>query len=266
MQAQTLIDIHLIRHWAVEAGKIALSRPADQSVDLKSDLTPVTEMDRRLEAFLLEQIDRHYPGHGVLAEEGSSRAGSEFTWIIDPLDGTRAYASGLPIWGISIGVFHRDEPYAGVFYMPVTGDIFWGSREEAFHNDHRLVPRPSVPFHSPLAFFLVPSNAHRHFEISFPRIRSLGSAAAHLAYVAHGAATAAVTRRIRIWDMAAVLPYLGLSQTRLVYLDGTPFQPADLIHGEIARQPLIAAHASILDQVRACVRLKEADAGSGASL
>jgi myo-inositol-1(or 4)-monophosphatase len=256
MYTESFVDIDRVRQWVTDAGRIAISRSADRSVVLKSDLTPVTEIDRQVEAFLLDQIDRQYPGHGVLAEEGSSRPGSDFTWIIDPIDGTRAFASGLPIWGIAMGVFHLGEPYAGVFYMPVTGDLFWGSREQAFHNDRPLIPQEKVDLRSPLAFIAVPSSFHRYFDTSFHRLRSLGSATAHLAYVAHGLATATVTRRVRIWDLAAVLPYLGVSRTQLVNLNGDAFHAEDLLHGEIASQPLIAAHESIIDEILKCIKIK----------
>jgi myo-inositol-1(or 4)-monophosphatase len=259
MPTQTYIDLDLIRRWVIDAGRIALLQTADRSVDLKSDHTPVTKIDRQVEAFLLDQIDRHYPGHGVLAEEGSSRTGSDFTWIIDPIDGTRSFASGLPIWGISVGVFYLGEPYAGVFYMPVTGDLFWGTREQAFHNDQPLVPQETVDLDSPLAYITVPSSFHRYFDISFRRVRSLGSATAHLAYVAFGSATATLTRHIRIWDLASVLPYLGIARTRLVYLNGETFQPQDLLHGEMAAQPLVAAHESILDEILSTIKMKAGD-------
>jgi fructose-1,6-bisphosphatase/inositol monophosphatase family enzyme len=259
MSTQAVIDFHLIRQWVIDAGKIALSQTADRNVDLKPDLTPVTAIDRQVEAYLLAQIDRHYPGHAVLAEEGSFRSGSDFTWIIDPIDGTRAFASGLPIWGISVGIFHVGEPYAGVFYMPGTGDLFWGTREEAFHNERPLVPQATVDLHSPLAFITVPSSFHRYFDTSFPRIRSFGSATAHLAYVAHGLATATVTRRIRIWDLAAVLPYLDISRTRLVYLNGDTFIAGDLLHGEAAPHPLVAAHDSIIDEILTFIKTKPGD-------
>jgi len=262
MPAQPLIDLERIRTWVTEAGKIALSGSADRSVELKQDHTPVTEIDRQVEAYLLGQITRQYPGHGVLAEEGSSRPGSDFTWIIDPIDGTRAFASGLPIWGIAVGVLHLGEPYAGMFYMPVTGDLFWGTREQAFHNGRPLIPQETVDLNSPLAYLLVPSSFHRYFETSFKRIRSLGSATAQLAYVVHGMATATVTRRIRIWDLAAILPYLGIARTRMVYLNGDPFQARDLLDGEAATQPLVAAHESILEQVLASIKIKGEDRGN----
>ena len=252
----TAIDMNLIREWVTEAGGIALSQTADRSVEIKSDHTPVTEIDRQVEAFLLEKIDRHYPSHGVLAEEGGSRPGSDFMWIIDPIDGTRAFASGLPIWGISMGVFHLGEPYAGVFYMPVTGDLFWGTREQAFHNELPLVPQETVDLNSSLAYITVPSSFHRYFNTSFRRLRSFGSATAHLAYVAYGLATGTVTRRIRIWDLAPVLPYLGMARIKLVYFNGEPFHAMDLLQGRAAAQPLVAAHESIIDEVLGHITIK----------
>ncbi|MGH7273785.1 MAG: inositol monophosphatase family protein [Nitrospiria bacterium] len=261
-----VVDVKLIRDWLKEAGQIALSQWADRIVDIKADLTPVTQIDRQVEDFLLEQIERTYPGHGILAEEGSIRSGKDFTWIIDPIDGTRAFASGLPVWGISVGVFHQGEPYAGAFYMPATGEMYWGSQEEAYCNERKLVPWVRVDLNSSLAFIAVPSNAHLHFDISFPRLRSLGSVTAHLAYVAHGKATAALTRQIRLWDIAAVLPTLRISQTQLVYLSGETLNPKDLLNGELTPEPLIAAHFSIIDQVRACIELKSAGSSSSVSI
>jgi fructose-1,6-bisphosphatase/inositol monophosphatase family enzyme len=259
MTTQPLIDINLLRKWLTEAGGIALNQPTERAVDIKPDLTPVTQIDRQIEAFLLEQITRHYPTHSVLAEEGSSRSGSDFTWIIDPIDGTRAFASGLPIWGISVGVFLQGDPYAGVFYMPATQEMCWGTRRQAFLNERELIPQDTVDMDSPLSFFAVPSNAHKHFQINSPRLRSLGSTTAHLMYVAHGIATAAITRRIKLWDIASVLPSLKISRTALVYLNGQTFNPRDLLNGESTSEPLVAAHFSIIEKVRACIQLKSMD-------
>lgn len=256
MATQPLIDINLIHEWLREAGQIALTQSAECVVDIKSDLTPVTQIDRQIEAFLLEKINRHYPGHGVLAEEGSSHPGNDFTWVIDAIDGTRAFASGLPVWGISVGVFHQGEPYTGAFYMPATREMYWGTNSQAFYNECELIPKHTVDMDSPLSFIAVPSNSHEHYQINFPRLRSLGSTTAHLAYVAYGVATAAITRHIRLWDIAAVLPAFRVSQTALVYLNGKTIDPKDLLDGGCASEPLIAAHFSIIDKVRACIQLK----------
>jgi len=259
MSTPTLIDVELMQEWSREAGRIALSQLADLEIQIKSDRTLVTEIDRRIEAFLVERISHRYPGHGILAEEGSSRTGNDFTWIVDPIDGTRAFASGLPVWGISLGVLHAGTPYAGVFYMPATGEMIWGTETEAFYNNRRLLPPPRVDLDSPVAFISVPSNAHRDYDISFPRLRSLGSTTAHLAYVAHGSAVGALTRRIQLWDIAAVLPVLKITETALVYLDGEILNPADLLNGELSRQPLVAAHTSIINEVRAFIQRKPND-------
>jgi fructose-1,6-bisphosphatase/inositol monophosphatase family enzyme len=134
--------------------------------------------------------------------------------------------------------------------------MYWGTNTQAFCNDRELLPQDTKDMDSPLAFIAVPSNAHQHYQIDFPRLRSLGSTAAHLAYVAHGLATAAITRRIKLWDIAAVLPALKISRTELVYLNGKTFNPKDLLNGEHTSEPLIAAHTSIIDKVRACIQLK----------
>lgn len=256
MTIHSLIDINLLREWLNEAGRIALEQSANRAIEIKSDFTPVTQIDKQIESFFLEKITKHYPNHGVLAEEGSFRPGSDFTWIIDPIDGTRAFASRLPVWGISVGVFHQEKSYTGVFYMPATREMYWGTNTQAFCNDRELLPQDTIDIDSPLAFMAVPSNAHQHYQIDFPRLRSLGSTTAHLAYVAHGLATAAITRRIKLWDIAAVLPALKISRTKLVYLNGKTFDPKDLLNGERTLEPLIAAHSSIIDRVRACIQLK----------
>lgn len=116
MTTQPLIDINSIREWLTEAGRIALTQFNVRVVDIKSDSIPVTQIDKQIEATNYKTLPK---SRSVLAEEGSSRPGNDFTWIIDPIDGTRAFASGLPGWGISVRVFH-----AGVFYIPATKEMY----------------------------------------------------------------------------------------------------------------------------------------------
>lgn len=251
------IDLYLVREWVTEAGRLALSRRQVLNVQTKSDNTLVTDIDRQIEDFLVEKIIQSYPDHQILSEEGAERRGSdEFLWVIDPLDGTRAYASGLPVWGISIGMFHRGEPWAGVFFMPVTGEMYWGTEKAAYYGNRPIVPRRAVDIHDPLAFIAVPSNAHTLYEISFHRIRSLGSTAAHLAYVACGVATAALTRNIHIWDIAAILPLLEATDVDLVYLSGKPFQLQALFDGSPSPEPILAAPLSVIEDLRKLIHVK----------
>ncbi|MBI2331092.1 MAG: inositol monophosphatase, partial [Chloroflexi bacterium] len=101
-----------------------------------------------------------------------------------------------------------------------------------------------------------PSNAHTHYEISFRRLRSLGSTSAHLAYVARGVAMAAVTRPLYIWDIAATLPLFRAAEVGLVYLSGKHFNPQELLDGSRSKEPLLAAPLEIIELVRKMIKPK----------
>jgi fructose-1,6-bisphosphatase/inositol monophosphatase family enzyme len=174
MKSVPAIDLCLIREWLRKAGDIALSHRHRVEVDIKDDGTPLTAADREIEAFLLDNISRCYPDQRIVTEESRTATGNqEFVWVIDPLDSTRAFASGLPICGTSIGVLRRGEPYLGAFSMPALGEMYWANSIGAFCNDSPMLQRSSVNIENPLAFMAVPSNAHQIYEIGFPRIRSL---------------------------------------------------------------------------------------------
>ena len=251
------VDLVLVENWLKEAGKIALSQRKVIETSSKPDNTLVTEADMQIENFLVENIIRSYPGHQVLAEEGGVHGSdSEFLWALDPIDGTRAFASGLPMWGISIGVLYRGIPHAGWINIPTTREIYRGFVDRAFYNNQPLQPNGNIDIQNPLAFMAVPSNAHLLYDISFPRLRSLGSTTVHLAYVARGIATAALTRRVRIWDLAAVLPILSAVGIGLTYLSGKSFQVHNLLDGRLSPEPIVAAPINILEDIRGLIRIK----------
>jgi myo-inositol-1(or 4)-monophosphatase len=251
------INLRLVRNWIKEAGKFALSQRNLLNTDLKTDGTLVTNVDRHIEALLVHHISETYPDHQILSEEGNSKKNNgEFFWAIDPIDGTRVYISGLPVWGISVGVLKQGTPHAGVFFMPATGEMYWGTNNKGFFNNKPILQRDNIDLHSRLAFIAVPSNAHDEYKISFHRLRSLGSTVAHLAYVARGVAMAALTRRIYIWDIASVLPLLKATGISLIYLSGKAFDPHELLDGRMSPEPLVAAPASVIEEVRTLIQKK----------
>ena len=251
--------LQFIRPLLLEAGDLALAARHDLGqVQIKADETPVTQVDRAIEALLVGHIHREFPHHRIRAEEGGRGSGdAEFTWVIDPLDGTRAYISGLPIWGISAGLLRDQEPLAGAFFLPAVHELYWGDGQHAFLNDRRLSP-PTLGLNSPHAFLAVPSNCHLEYEISFGRVRSLGSTAAHLVYVARGAAIGALTRRVRLWDLAGVLPILAALDIDLRYLSGAPWRVHDLMEGQRASEPLVVAPAPWIDPLLALIHRRAA--------
>jgi myo-inositol-1(or 4)-monophosphatase len=217
----------------------------------------VSRVDREVQALLVARLRQRYPEDRVLAEEGSAgSAAAEFCWALDPLDGTRAYLSGLPIWGISLGLLRQGEPVLGVFAMPAVGETYHGDATGAFCNGEPLSRPGGAAIDDPLAFFAAPSNAHLRYQIDLPRVRSLGSVAAHLVYVARGAAIATLTRRIWLWDLAGVLPILHHTGIALRYLSGAPFDIRPLLSGEPASEPLLAAPPALIAELRSRIAVR----------
>ncbi len=88
---------------------------------------PVTNADRAIERVLRTAIDARYPDHGIVAEEEGERAGAgEYTWFIDPIDETRAFMTGSPLWGTLIGLTRGAQPLFGLLVQPVLEEVFFG--------------------------------------------------------------------------------------------------------------------------------------------
>lgn len=122
--------IALLTELADIAGEQTLAhfrkRPAVEN-KLDEGFDPVTEADRNAERALRARINHQFPDHGIIGEEfGSERPDAEFTWVLDPVDGTRAFIAGLPLWGTLIALYHEGRPHAGAMNQPFTGELFLG--------------------------------------------------------------------------------------------------------------------------------------------
>ena len=93
---------------------------------------PVTHADRAVEAKLREAIKANYPEHGICGEEYGLEAGNGLTWVIDPIDGTRAFMSGMLHWGCLLGLFNGEEVVVGVMYQPYVDELFSGDCSQAW--------------------------------------------------------------------------------------------------------------------------------------
>jgi histidinol phosphatase-like enzyme (inositol monophosphatase family) len=106
------------------------------SIDHKggSAFDPVTEADRAAEGAMRAILAEAYPQHGILGEElGSLRADADYCWVLDPIDGTRAFILGQPLWGILIGLLHHGRPLLGLMHQPFTGERFFSRAGAAFY-------------------------------------------------------------------------------------------------------------------------------------
>jgi len=134
------------RELLTEAGEIALSYfRRELTVDNKLEdgrFDPVTRADREVEAFLRKSLHKRFPECAVIGEEGGVTPGtSELSWVIDPIDGTKAFISGLPTWGMLLGLKQGRQLLAGMMYQPFTGEYYVGSEAGAFlyHAEQRHI-------------------------------------------------------------------------------------------------------------------------------
>ena len=99
----------------------------------KGAFDPVTEADRAAELVIRREIKAHFPSHGILGEEfGSDATDAEFVWVVDPIDGTRAFICGLPVWGTLIGLKRNNTPVLGLMHQPYTREMFFGDGAKAW--------------------------------------------------------------------------------------------------------------------------------------
>src|SRR5204863_489392 len=105
------------------------------SVENKSrgdSFDPVTAADRSAEAAMRALIRNQFPGHGIVGEEyGDERTDAEYVWVLDPIDGTKSFISGMPAWGTLIGLKRADEPVYGMMHQPFTRERFTGDGRAA---------------------------------------------------------------------------------------------------------------------------------------
>lgn len=141
----TLLDMHersrfepFIHQLADAAQKVTM-RFFDTGVSVEEkpcdspNFDPVTEADRGAEAAIRALIDRCFPAHGIRGEEFGVKSGEdEFNWVLDPIDGTRAYISALPVWGTLIALSRAGRPVLGLMDQPITAERFWGFGDQAF--------------------------------------------------------------------------------------------------------------------------------------
>ncbi|GAB5469462.1 MAG: histidinol-phosphatase [Rhodospirillales bacterium] len=110
-----------------QAMQTVLAQQANAQTEIKPDGSPVTTVDRAVEQVLRASIARHYPDHGILGEEfGPHNLEADWVWVLDPIDGTRHFVSGLPTFGVLIALCHRQSPLLGVICQPQIGDVYLG--------------------------------------------------------------------------------------------------------------------------------------------
>ncbi|MEL6219188.1 MAG: inositol monophosphatase family protein [Pseudomonadota bacterium] len=137
-------DLRLAEQLAVRAREVLVSEH-QAGFSLKADGSPVTTLDRAVEAALRAEIKKASPEHGIIGEEyGPENADRDWVWILDPIDGTRQYAAGLPNFGTLIALCHKQVPVIGVIAHPWNGMVCIGVAGQGTKIDGRRVQTASL--------------------------------------------------------------------------------------------------------------------------
>jgi histidinol-phosphatase len=216
------VDLQLHLDLALEmadlADAITMQRfgALDLLVDTKPDLTPVTEADESVERALRARLAEHSRAHAVLGEEFGHDGvdGCEYRWIIDPIDGTKSYVRGLPVWATLLALEHDGELVLGVASAPALGARWWAARGLGAFRDgrHIQVSRVDDLEGAHLSFAWDTNEAFERDGLAERlirlgrrcwRVRAFGDFWHHV-LVAEGAIDISVDPSAALWDLAAV--------------------------------------------------------------
>jgi histidinol-phosphatase len=230
----------------------ALSLPRfgarDLVVETKPDLTPVTEADRAVEHEVRRLVAERRPGEGVFGEElGGDDAAAGARWIVDPIDGTRNFSRGVPVWATLIALERAGRIEAAVVSAPALGRRWWAARGEGAFGPggERLRVSAVERLEDASVTVALEQPVPEAFRAAW-HLRGFGDFWAHM-LVAEGAVDVAVDAvGVRIWDLAAPLLVVEEAGGRFTDLDGSPRADG---RSAVAKNGLL--HDAVLAAVRA---------------
>jgi histidinol phosphatase-like enzyme (inositol monophosphatase family) len=244
-----------------DAGRLTLRyfQQDNFTVERKSDASPVTVADRSAEELLRQRISTAFPRDGILGEEfGRAEGTSGFTWILDPIDGTKSFISGVPLYGTLVAVEHEGRAIAGLAFMPALGEGAFAARGRgAWYFRDGEQPRPARVSKKPrlaeglLLTSQVDTFAQRKAAGAFEALqqsayvtRTWGDCYGYF-LVATGRAEVMIDPILNVWDAAAVQPIVEEAGGTF-----TDWQGVSSIHAREA----IATNGLVLDEVLAITR------------
>jgi histidinol-phosphatase len=201
-----------------KAGQVALRYFDTQlNVEFKADTSPVTIADRQTEQTLRDALQAAFPGDAFFGEEYGEQPGTTgYRWILDPIDGTRSFVRGIPIWAVLVGLEYQGEMIAGVVEAAPLGHTYHALRGQgAFRNDRRIrvsneadLSRALV-FYSGLNWFVKAGRERAFLELvrRTDRQRGYGDWYGFL-LVAQGSGEVMVEHGVHAWDVAAIQPII----------------------------------------------------------
>ena len=228
-------DLELALKMADVADQLSMSRyrALDLSVETKPDFTPVTEADRAVETAIRDLLASNRSGDGVIGEEfPNTNESASRTWIIDPIDATKNYVRGVPVWGTLIALAVNGEPVVGVVSAPAMARRWWASPEDgAFTRDvngsiRKISPSKvqslsdaSFSYSDPIGWDLLGKDSLAKITNAVWRTRGYGDFWSHL-LVAEGAVDLAIEPELQNYDMAAFIAIANAAGCKVTGVQG----------------------------------------------
>jgi len=240
--------------FAREAGEVTLRWfGAGVQADSKADGTPVTIADRESEKLLRQRIEERFPGHGILGEEyGETGEGADVRWILDPIDGTRSFIHGVPLYGVLIGIELEGEPVVGVAHFPALRETVVAARGfGARYNGNPCAVSATEDLGDALLLTTDATAAAtgrlrdgwRALRGRVALSRTWGDAYGHM-LVATGRADVMVDPELSAWDAAPLLTIVTEAGGRFTSTEGR-----ETIHGGSGVSSNGVLHADVLDRL-----------------
>lgn len=207
----------------------------DLIVEAKADDSPVTLADRGAEELMRRLINQAYPSHGIIGEElGSENAGAEFVWVLDPIDGTKSFITGVPLFGTLIALLHDGQPVLGSIHQPILKQLLIGDGRVTTLNGVVAHCRGTTHIEEATLLTSDPLNPAKYqngarYDSLAGRaklVRTWGDAYGYL-LVASGWADVIMDPIMNPWDIAALIPVIrGAGGTITDWQGGQPY-PAE---------------------------------------
>jgi histidinol-phosphatase len=199
------------------------------AVEFKGDSSPVTVADRETEQALRSALQEAFPGDGFLGEEyGDTPGSSGYRWILDPIDGTRSFVRGIPLWATLVGLEHNGELVAGVVDCPTLGHTYHALRGHgAYRNDRRIRVSDeadlskALVLYSSVSWFLKAGKETNFLDLvrASERQRGYGDWYGFM-LVAQGSGEIMVEQGVHAWDVGAIIPIVEEAGGRFSDWDG----------------------------------------------
>ena len=185
----------------------------------QTDFDPVTLADRECEFMLRREISRTWPDHGIIGEEYEDVNQGRYSWVIDPIDGTRAFISGLLHWGVLLALCEDNKPILGVMYQPFTEELFVGEATGSWYQRHQvrldLTTRKETSLENATLMTTDPRlfqdaverRAYQQLEQAV-RLTRYGGDCYQYAMLAAGGIDLVCENDLKLWDILALIPII----------------------------------------------------------